>query len=456
MTTAPPESAAEVLSRVRERGLGHVKVGAFDIDGILRGKYMHVDKLASALEKGFGFCDVVLGWDSMDQLYDNVRYTGWHTGYPDASVRLLPETCRDLPLEDGGMLLLGEFAGEAESVCPRGCLRRVLRRAADMGYHVRVGFEYEFFVFEETPHGAREKHYRGMRPLDPGFFGYSVIRNSVRSDLYRDLLALCEAMDFGLEGLHEETGPGVLEAALRVDDALGAADKAALFKTFAKVFAQRHGLMATFMARWSTDWPGSGGHIHMSLLDAGSGAPVFHDADAKHGVSALQRHFVGGQQRHMPELAAMFAPTVNSYRRLVPGFWAPTDASYGIDNRTCALRVVPGGPGAQRVEYRACAADANPYLALAAALASGLKGIEERIEPDGPVQGSAYDKRFPKRLALPRSLDEAARRLAGSRLAVEAFGDDFVEHFAATRDWEAREFARSVTDWELARYFEII
>jgi glutamine synthetase len=456
MTHTPVQSAEEVLARARERGLSHVKVGAFDVDGILRGKYMGVDKLASALEKGFGFCDVVLGWDAMDQLYDNARFTGWHTGYPDASVRLLPRTCRDLPLEDGGMLVLGEFAGAAEAICPRACLRRVLERASAMGFGVRTGFEYEFFVFEETPHSVREKGYRDMRPMEPGFFGYSVIRNSVRAQLYRSLLALCEDMDFGLEGLHEETGPGVLEAALRVDDGLAAADKAALFKTFVKVHAQVHGLMATFMARWSTDWPGSSGHIHMSLVSAANGTAVFHDASREHGISDVQRHFIGGQQRYMPELTAMIAPTVNSYRRLVPGFWAPTDASYGIDNRTCALRVVPGGPAAQRVEYRVAGADASPYLALAAAVASGLKGIEEKIEPEGPVQGSAYDKRFPRRLALPRSLDEAARRLAGSRLAAEAFGEAFVEHFAATREWESREFARAVTDWELARYFEII
>jgi len=456
MSNDIPTSARQVIDRVRERGLGHVKVGLFDVDGILRGKYMARDKLVSALDKGFGFCDVVLGWDARDQLYDNVRHTGWHTGYPDATVRLLPQTCRDLPLEGNGMLVLGEFAGAAEAVCPRGCLRRVLERAKRMGYHVKAGFEYEFFVFEETPHSVREKRFQGLRPLAPDFFGYSVLRNSVHADLYQRLLALCEDMDFGLEGLHEETGPGVLEAAIRVDGALAAADKAALFKTFVKVYAQTRGLMATFMARWSTDWPGSSGHIHVSLVRAADDAPVFHDPAAEHGVSETQRHFIGGQQRYMPELSAMVAPTVNSYRRLVPGFWAPTDASYGIDNRTCALRVVPGGPAAQRVEYRVAAADANPYLALAAAVASGLEGIEERIEPDGPVVGSAYDKRFPRRLALPRSLDEAARRLAGSRLAAQAFGEPFVEHFAATRDWEAREFARAVTDWELARYFEII
>jgi glutamine synthetase len=450
------ETAAQVLALLRERNARHVKVGAFDVDGILRGKYMAADKFAASLDKGFGFCDVVLGWDAMDHLYDNVRYTGWHTGYPDASVRLLPDTCRDLPLEGDAVFVLGEFAGAAEAVCPRACLRRVLARAADMGFAVMAGFEYEFFVFEETPHSVRDKAYRGMRPLAPGFFGYSVLRNSVHADLYRGLLDLCDGMDLPLEGLHEETGPGVLEAALQVDGGLAAADKAALFKTFCKIYMQTRGVMATFMARWSTDWPGSGGHIHLSLVRTADGTPVFHDDGAQHGISETMRHFIGGQQRHMPELAALAAPTVNSFRRLVPGFWAPTNATCGVDNRTCALRVIPGGPSAQRVEFRIAAADANPYLALAAAVASGLRGIEQRIEPEPLVQGNAYDRKFPRRLALPRSLDEAASRLAASRLAQGFLGEAFVEHFAATREWEAREFARSVTDWELARYFEII
>jgi glutamine synthetase len=173
-------------------------------------------------------------------------------------------------------------------------------------------------------------------------------------------------------------------------------------------------------------------------------------------MSETMHHFVAGQQRYTPELAAMVAPTVNSFRRLVPGFWAPTDATFGVDNRTCALRVVPGGPSSQRVEYRVPAADANPYLALAAAIGSGLEGIRERLQPEGPVNGNAYAKKFPQRLALPRSLGEATRRLAASKLANATFGESFVEHFAATREWEAREFAKSVTDWELSRYFEII
>jgi glutamine synthetase len=301
---------------------------------------------------------------------------------------------------------------------------------------------------------VREKHYRNLTPMAPGWFGYSVLRNSAGSDFYRALLDTCREMDLGIEGLHEETGPGVLEAAITFDRAVAAADKAALFKTFAKVIAQKHGMMATFMAKCSPDWPGQSGHIHLSLKK--NGVPVFHDEDRPHSMSDTMRWFVGGQQKLMPELLAMIAPTINSYRRLIPGYWAPTDATWGVENRTTALRVIPGSAKSQRVEYRVAAADANPYVILAAALGSGLWGIEHRIEPEAMVVGNAYDRRFPARLALPRTLWDAAQRLKASRAARELFGEDFVEHFAATREWEEREFRKHISDWEMARYFEII
>jgi glutamine synthetase len=449
------KSAADAKRIVEERQLSQVKVGVFDVDGIMRGKYMSREKFFSALENGFGFCDVVLGWDCQDQLYDNVQFTGWHTGYPDAPTRILPDSCRDLPFEDAGLLFLGEFAEQAESVCPRGVLRRVVERARAMGFEPYSALEYEFFVFEETPHSIREKHYRHLRPMAPGFFGYSMLRNSVHSEFYRNLWDLCEQMDFPLEGLHEETGPGVLEAAIAVDHCLASADKAALFRTFTKVFAQRHGHLATFMAKWSPDWPGQSGHIHLSLK-TGKGKAAFHDPGNAHGMSDTMRYFLGGQQQLMPELLALVAPTVNSFSRLIPGFWAPTDSTWGVENRTCALRVIPGSAKAQRVEYRIASADANPYLALAAALASGLSGIEQKCEPAAPIEGNAYERRYPRRLQLPRTLWDAAERLKRSRTARDWFGDAFVEHFAATREWEEREFRRHITDWELERYFEII
>lgn len=449
------KTIADAGAIVEQRKLAHVKVGVFDIDGIMRGKYISRAKFLSALESGYGFCDVVLGWDCQDQLYDNVQFTGWHTGYPDAPVRILPDSCRPLPFEDDNLLFLSEFAPPAEQVCPRGVLRKVLERARGMGFEAYAGFEYEVFFFNETPHSVREKHYRNLQPMAPGWFGYSVIRNSVGSEFYRQLLAMCETMDFGIEGLHEETGPGVIEAAIGYDGALASADKAALFKTFVKVLAQRNAMMATFMAKWSRDWPGQSGHIHLSLRSR-DGKPVFHDPAQPHSMSETMRHFVGGQQQLMPELLAMVAPTVNSYTRLIPGFWAPTDSTVGVENRTCALRIIPGSAKTQRVEYRVAAADANPYVILAAALASGLWGIEHRIEPEPLVEGNAYDRKFPEALALPRTLWDSAQRLKQSRMARECFGDAFVQHFAATREWEAREFRKHITDWELARYFEII
>ena len=206
----------------------------------------------------------------------------------------------------------------------------------------------------------REKSYRDLKNITPGFFGYSVLRSGVHADFYHELLELANKMDFEIEGLHTETGPGVLEAAIRVDDALKAADKAALFKTFTKILAQRRGWMATFMAKWSRDWPGQSGHLHASLRDIKTGKGAFYDANAQHNMSETMRWFVGGQQQLMPEILAMVACTVNSYTRLIPGFWAPTDSAWGVENRTTALRVIPGSEKSQRVEYRVAAADINP------------------------------------------------------------------------------------------------
>jgi glutamine synthetase len=450
------KTAEDARQIVEQRGLNHIKLGLFDNDGVMRGKYMSREKFISSLDNGFAFCDVVLGWDSKDQLYDNVTYTGWHTGYPDAPVRILPESCREIPFEDNMLLFLAEFADHAETICPRAALRRVIDKASAMGFDAFAALEYEFFMFNETPDSIREKNFNNLQPMTPGYFGYSIIRNSVHADLYHKIMDLSERMDFPLEGIHTETGPGVLEAAIAVDSAIDAADKAGLFKTFIKVLAQRNGLMATFMAKWSPDYPGQSGHIHLSLRHKDGSGSAFYDPSKAHNMSETQRQFLAGQQRLMPEMLSMFAPTINSYTRLIPGFWAPTDATCGVDNRTTALRVIPGSDKSQRIECRLGSADANPYLALAAALGAGLHGIEQQWEPEAEVKGNAYEQEHPAHLALPRTLWESAQALKASEAARSLFGDAFVEHFAASREWEEREFRKHITDWELERYFEII
>ena len=441
---------------VNERNLTHVRVGVFDVDGVLRGKYISKEKFLSSLDDGFAFCDVVLGWDSKDKLYDNVTYTGWHTGYPDAPMRVVPESCRALPFEDNMLIFIAEFTGQAATICPRNLLKRVIKRAQDMGFDPFAALEYEFFMFKETPQSAREKNFRNMTTWTPDMFGYSVLRNSVHSDFMTQILAMSEAMDFPIEGLHAETGPGVLEAAIAVDNAENAADKAALFKTFMKVLAQRHDLMATFMAKWSKDYPGQSGHIHVSLRHRDGSGSAFYDANQEHNMSKTQRHFLAGQQRLMPEFLCMIAPTINSYTRLIPGAWAPTSATWGVENRTTALRVIPGSDKSQRVEYRLGSADGNPYLTLAAALASGLYGIANEWEPEPQVKGNAYDHQYLEHLVLSTTLWDAAQRLKHSAAARELFGNEFVEHFAATREWEEREYRKHISDWEMDRYFEII
>jgi glutamine synthetase len=438
---------------LEQAGIRFYKVAVVDIDGVMRGKYVNATKFRSAVRKGFGMCDVVLGWDSADQLYDNTDLVGLHTGYQDAWVRLDLATVRRLPLEDDTILVLGQFEGVHSGACPRSLLGRVIERAAAAGFSAAAAFEYEFFVFDETPESVREKGYRNLKPFTPGMFGYSMLRSGVHADLYHQLLTAMEELEADIEGLHTETGPGVVEAALCHRPALDAADRAALFKTYTKVLLQRAGLMGTFMAKWNSDYPGQSGHLHISLSNQ-AGENVFFE-NGGDGLSKAFRHFAAGQALLLPDVLAMVCSTVNAYRRLVPGTWAPTHATWGIENRTTAIRAIPAGPTGTRSEYRIGPADGNPYLVLAAALATGLYGMEHGLELPS-VSGNAYEHPGDGAPALSTSLGEATQRFLESKVTRQLFGDAFVTHFSQTRIWEDRAARRYVSDFDLARYFEII
>jgi glutamine synthetase len=443
-----------------ERNISKVKVGGFDVDGVLRGKYMALDKFWGALDEGFGFCDVVFGWDIGDVLYDNAKVTGWASGYPDAQARIDPSTFRVLPWEPGTAALLVDFVdkeGNAHPACPRSLLKKVLAKAAAQGVSALFAAEFEFFVFKETPDSLKAKGFRDLTPLSPGMFGYSWVREGQNSDLCHAILDEMGAFDIAIEALHTETGPGVYEVAIRYDDALAMADKAALFKTAMKQLCARRGLSVTFMAKWNAELPGCSGHLHQSLWRAGAAGkePLFYDAADPLKLSAVARQYAAGQLTLMPELTALYSPTVNSYKRYVPGVWAPLTASWGVENRTCAIRAIPGSPGATRLEYRQTAADMNPYVAIATCLASGLWGIERCALPPPPAVGDA-SRESAECAPLPRTLREATAALAQSTVAKEILGEAFVDHYVRTRDWEARQYERAVTEWELRRYFEAV
>jgi glutamine synthetase len=324
-----------------------------------------------------------------------------------------------------------------------------------MGFSPFFAQEFEWFNFAETPQSASDKQFMNLTPLTPGMFGYSVLRSTLKNPFFSDLFELLRKFGVPLEGLHTETGPGTYEAAIVYADILEAADRAVLFKTAVKEIAYKHGIMATFMAKINENLPGCGGHVHQSLWDAGAKKNVFHDSQDEHGMSPLMRHYIAGQLYFLPQILPMFAPTINSYKRLVEGAWAPTTLTWGVDNRTVALRVLSGSSKSCRLETRVIGADVNPYLAMAGCLASGLYGIKNKMTLTQPATNGNGYLDFSNG-SLPRNLHEATELMRQSRDAKTILGEQFVEHFTFSREWEWKRHLKSVTDWEYKRYFEII
>lgn len=445
----------ELITQLKSLDAPFVKVAVTDIDGILRGKYMAIEKVLDAAHKGFGFCNVIFGWDSNDRLYDNTQLSGWHTGYPDARAHLDGTSLREIPWEDNLPLCLADFSRDDNGlakVCPRTVLKRVISKAERMGFSPKFGPEFEWFTLRETPESLTSKSDRHAQPISPGMFGYSILRTTLNAPFFRDLRHHLGAFGIPIEGLHTETGPGVMEAAIRYDDVLTAADRAVLFKTAVKEIAYQHGFIATFMAKWRQDLPGCSGHLHQSLWQKGKN--IFGDAHQPGGMSKTMQHYLAGQLHCLPFLMPLLAPTVNSYKRYVAGSWAATAMNWGRDNRTTALRVIGDYEASTRLENRLPGADANPYLSIAAALAAGLYGIEHELPLDTlPVAGNAYaaEEQDP----LPRTLEQAVQRMKRSELPAQLLGAEFCQHFLATREWEVRQHQEAVTDWELRRYLEI-
>ena len=464
MTTAKTLKEHPALTAVRQSGANKIKVACSDIDGILRGKYLHKDKFFGAAQAapggGFGFCDVVFGWDSQDQCYDNAQVTGWQHGFPDALARLDLGTARQVPWDDNVPFFLGEFVnadGTPYAVCPRQTLKRVLKRAEKLGLLPMAGMEFEWFNFAETPQSWAAKKGVGPEPISPGMFGYSLLRMADRQPYFNALMDEMLAFGVPIEALHTETGPGVYEVAISFSEALEQADRAVLFKTGAKEIGKRFGIMPSFMAKWSQALPGCSGHIHQSLSDGSSDGKknLFHDAKGRHSMSPLFESYLAGQVACLMDFAPMFWPTVNSYKRLVDGFWAPVKPTWGVDNRTASFRVIAGSPKATRLETRCPGADVNPYLAMAAVIAAGLHGVEQGLKLTAPpITGTNQGADDIPR--APRSLLGSTHTFKDSAITRDWLGDTFVDHFAATRDWEYRQWQDAVTDWELKRYFEII
>ena len=451
-------TSKEIIQYVKDHPSGKVKIAFTDIDGILRGKYISSEKFLSVVETGLSFCNVIFGWDAGDIAYDNVPYTGWHTGYPDAPAVLDLNTFRKIPWENDVPFFLGEFtdaAGNPLAICPRQLLKKILNEAHKAGYSPIFSQEFEWYNFAETPQSANDKHFKNLIPLTPGMFGYSILRSSLNNPYFSDLFELLKNFNVPLEGIHTETGPGTYEAAIVYSGILEAGDRAVLFKTAVKEIGYKHGIIATFMAKINENLPGCGGHVHQSLWDMAEKKNLFYNEKDKMKMSELMKSYVAGQLYCLPHILPMFAPNINSYKRLVEGAWAPTTLTWGMDNRTVALRILSGNSKSCRLETRVIGSDVNPYLAMAACLAAGLYGVKNKLTLQQPATvGNGY-KNYSNGI-LPATLMEATQQMKESKTAIELFGSVFVEHFTQTREWEWRQHLKAVTDWEYKRYFEII
>jgi glutamine synthetase len=452
------------VERLREQGVDTLIVAGCDTFGMMRGKRLPIDQAARAFDHGMPMCDVfwVMHIDEADIVARPEGHAGYFPtekeGYPDIVAVPDLETLRAVPWHERTALVLADFTlpdGGPVPIAPRTVLQRVVDRARAMGFEPQCGIELEFYLLRETYSSLLERRSRDLSFYHERPATYGLVTAAAQEPVARAIRDAMRGYGLTIEACNMENGPGQFEMNLRYADPVAAADAAFLFKAGVKEIAVQNELVATFMAKPHPVWSGNSCHFHLSLA-GGDGVNRFFDEAAPNGISQTMRHFIGGIQATMRELTALHAPTINSYRRYVPYSWAGTTATWGLDNRTAGIRAVLEGESGTRVEHRQAGGDVNPYLGAAAVLAAGLHGIEHGTEPEAAVETDVYALPPGAVTVLPRSLEEAVPLLAGSAVAREWLGDDLVSYYAETKRAEIEAFARTVTDWEIARYAEAL
>ncbi|KAL1970216.1 hypothetical protein VTN77DRAFT_5376 [Rasamsonia byssochlamydoides] len=483
---AEPEVTLDNVAQILEHD-NKVKLAGIDVDGILRGKLVSKKKFLSIAQDGFGFCSVIFGWDMHDRTYfKELSISNKENGYRDLLAVPDLRTFRRIPWEDNvPFFLVSFFDPETRapiSACPRGLLKTAVEKLEKHGYKAMAGAEYEFYQFRApqsqyscernsstTASFLKNNPVEALPPLTEGMFGYSLTRPVHNQEYYYSIFDACEKFRCDLEGWHTESGPGVFEAALQFGEVKEMADRAGLFKYLVKSLGSKYGITPAFMAKPREGLPGNSGHMHVSIVsemgknlfarETPDPSPPY--PELAH-LSDLGRHFLAGLLTGLPDIMPLFAPTINSYKRLVENFWAPVTVSWGLEHRAASIRLISpptSSAKATRFEVRVPGADANPHFALAAIIAIGWRGVEKKLEiPVPPLGkgeniGSASDRG--ERLA--RNLKDANERfMREGSVAREVFGDEFVDHFGGTREHEVLLWQEAVTDWEVRRYIETV
>jgi glutamine synthetase len=429
-----------------------------DLQGRLMGKrvtgHYWIGQMRSGREP-IHACNYLLAVDAEMTVLPGYTFANWEQGYGDVALQPDLGTLRRVPwLEATALVMcdvLDEHTGEPVAVSPRRILQRQVERAEERGYTVMFGSELEFFLFRESLEQAAAKGYRDLTPHSDVIEDYHILQTTRDEYLIRAIRNGVDAAGIPVEFSKGEAGRGQHEINLVYSTAVEMADRHVIYKNAAKEIASQHGRAVTFMAKYSDAEVGSSCHIHSSVWDAATGTSLMYDPAAPDHLSPVFRGWLGGQVALGRELAWLFAPTVNSYKRYQPESWAPTALAWSLDNRTCGFRLVGHGAGF-RLESRIPGADVNPYLAYAATIAAGLHGIEQGIDPPPRFDGNAYAADDLPR--VPVSIVEAIDAFAQSKVVADAFGADVHEHLLNTARQEWLAFNRAVTDWERRRNFD--
>ena len=429
-----------MTSEGRTADAGFVLLGIPDVNGSIRGKALRPAAFESALRHGTVMTDLILGLDPVDAPITDFERFGIRTGAADLLVHPDPDTVHDLSWRPGWRVCLATPSWPDGTPCdfaPREVFRHVLDGMAELGFEVMAALEYEIRLWDS-----------GGQPLSSGI-SYSLTEIGRYGEFVSQLVPALEGLGVELSAVHTEAGPGLLELNLGPRRGLRAADDAALVKFGVKELAASMGLRASFLAKTAPGEEGSGGHIHFSCWEGETN--VFASEEKTDPLPPVFGSAIAGVVDHLPAASLLLNPTVNSYKRLVPGWFAPINATWGYENRSCAVRAIRSDRAELwRFECRRPGADANPYLALAAVTASAADGIRSKAEPPPPIQGDAYARAdLPE---LPGSLEAALRAFDQDQVLKSGLGDGFSEYYATSRAWELKAWRETVTDWERERY----
>jgi glutamine synthetase len=448
-----PLTLDTLRSRITAGEVDTVLACIVDMQGRLMGKRFHAQHFVDSAWKETHCCNYLLATDLEMATPGGYASTSWQSGYGDYLMKPDLATLRPMPWLDGTAMVLCDVLDHHSHQdiphSPRAMLKRQIARLEELGYDAMTATELEFFLFEKSYDEIRKSNFTDLTPISGYNEDYNILQTTKEEHIMRPLRNHLYAAGIPIENSKGEAEAGQEELNIKYDRALNTADFHTIAKHATKEIAWAQGHAASFLPKWHHDRVGSSSHVHQSLWK--DGKPAFYDANDPLGMSQLMKHYMAGLLKYAPDFTYFLAPYVNSYKRFQKGTFAPTRTIWSVDNRTAGFRLCGDGTKSVRVECRIGGSDLNPYLAIAAQIAAGLKGIEDKLELDPPFSGDAYagDTGL-----IPQTLRDAHATLQNSTMLREAMGDDVIDHYTRCAEVELEDFDRVVTDYEIKRGFE--